>query len=141
MRAFEYRLAVSFSETNLVGNVYFANYFLWQGKCREEFLRLHAPRVIQDFKAGFGMITKESSCVYHQEAFAFQEILIRMTLAELTRTSIEMLFEYFRVDAEPMRTLIAEGRQKAIWVTPQHTATVIPSYLYEAVERFARGTP
>jgi len=141
VRSFEYRLAVSFAETNLVGNVYFANYFLWQGKCREEFLRLHAPRVLQDFKAGFGMITKECSCVYFQEAFAFQEILIRMTLAELTRTSIEMLFEYFRVDAEPMRTLIAQGRQKAVWVTPQHKATTIPVYLYDAIERFTGGTP
>jgi len=141
VRPFEHRLAVSFSETNLVGNVYFANYFLWQGKCREEFLRLHAPRVLQDFKVGFGMITKECSCVYYQEAFAFDEILIRMTLAELTRTSIEMHFEYFRLDPGPMRTLLAEGRQKAIWVSPQHTPTVIPGYLYEAVEHFARGTP
>ena len=38
MRAFEYRHVVSFEETNLVGNVYFANHLSWQGRCRELFL-------------------------------------------------------------------------------------------------------
>src|SRR4051794_2316662 len=101
VRYFEHRLAVGFADTNVVGNVYFANYFLWQGKCREEFLRLHAPQVLEDFRAGYGMITKESSCVFHHETFAFQEILIRMYLEELTRTAIVLRFDFFRVDVEP----------------------------------------
>ena len=42
-RAYEYRLVVGFEETNLVGNVYFVNHLRWQGKCREMFLRDHAP--------------------------------------------------------------------------------------------------
>jgi len=137
VRHFEYRLTVSFADTNVVGNVYFANYFLWQGRCREEFLRLHAPRVLHDFQRGFGMITKECSCVFHHEAFAFQEILIRMALEHLTLTAITMRFEYFRIDADPVRTLIAEGRQTAMWVNPQHSVAMLPSYLHEAIRRFA----
>lgn len=137
MQCFEYRLSVSFADTNVVGNVYFANYFLWQGRCREEFLRQYAPRVLQDFRAGFGMITKESACVFHHEAFAFEEIVIQMKLEQLTRTSIIMGFDYFRVDAEPMRTLIAEGHQKALWVGPDHKLALIPQYLHEAIRRFA----
>jgi enediyne biosynthesis thioesterase len=141
VRHFEHRLTVGFAETNLVGNVYFANYFLWQGRCREEFLRLHAPQVLQDFRSGFGMITKECSCVFHHEAFAFQQILIRMSLEQLTRIAITMRFEYFRVDADPMRTLIAEGRQTAMWVSPQHNVAMIPPYLYEAIRQFAHEEP
>jgi enediyne biosynthesis thioesterase len=134
---FETRLTVGFSDTNVVGNVYFANYFLWQGKCREEFLRLHAPQILQDFRAGFGMITKESSCVFHHETFAFEEILIRMKLERLTRTAISMQFDFFRIETGPIRTLVAEGRQTTMWVNPQHNVAMLPEYLRAAVLRFA----
>ena len=43
MRAFEYRHVVGFEETNLVGNVYYANHVRWQGRVRELFLRGRAP--------------------------------------------------------------------------------------------------
>ena len=32
MRAFRYEHVVTFDETNLVGNVYFAHYLHWQGR-------------------------------------------------------------------------------------------------------------
>ena len=34
---FETRIYATFADTNVVGNVYFANYVFWQGKCRETF--------------------------------------------------------------------------------------------------------
>ena len=40
MRTFEYRHVIGFEETNLVGNVYYANHVRWQGRCRELVLRL-----------------------------------------------------------------------------------------------------
>ena len=43
--AFEYRHIVGFEETNVVGNVYYANHVLWQGRCREMFLKEYAPDV------------------------------------------------------------------------------------------------
>ena len=54
MRSFEYQHLVGFEETNLVGNVYDVNHVRWQGRCREMFLRQHAPGVLKqlDFSAG-----------------------------------------------------------------------------------------
>jgi enediyne core biosynthesis thioesterase len=138
VKHFEHRLAVSFSDTNVVGNVYFANYLLWQGKCREEFLRRYAPRVLQDFRSGCGMITQECSCVFHHETFAFEEIVIRMRLERLTWTAVTMGFEYFRVEPSGLRTLVAEGRQSAAWVNALHQPAMFPRYLYEAIDRFAQ---
>lgn len=137
MKHFEYRLAVSFCDTNVVGNVYFVNYFRWQGLCREEFLRLYAPRVLQDFRSGCGMITQECSCVFHHEAFAFEEIVIRMRLERLSWTSVTMGFEYFRLESTGLRVLVAEGRQSAAWVNAQHKLAMFPRYLHEAISRFA----
>src|SRR5262245_1038920 len=112
MQYFEYRFSLGFQETNVVGNVYFANYFLWQGKCREEFLRQHAPQVLDEFKKGYGMITQECACSFIQEAFAFQRILIRMGLERLMRTGMSMTFDYYREEGEGGDlTLLARGRQ------------------------------
>ena len=43
---YEYPHTVGFEETNLVGNVYYVNYLRWQGRCREMFLKQHAPDVL-----------------------------------------------------------------------------------------------
>jgi len=48
MRSYEYRHVVVFEETNLVGNVYYVNHLRWQGRCREMFLREHAPLVLAE---------------------------------------------------------------------------------------------
>lgn len=137
MRYFEYRFSLGLQETNVVGNVYFANYFLWQGKCREDFLRQHAPQVLEDFKAGYGMITQECSCVFFHEAFAFQTILMRMGLGRLMRTGMSMTFDYYREHAPGGElTPLAQGRQAAIWVNPQHRVSLLPDYLYDAIANF-----
>ena len=49
MKAYEYHHIVSFQETNLVGNVYYANYVQWQGRCREMFLKDNAQILSQNY--------------------------------------------------------------------------------------------
>ena len=48
---YEIRHTVGFEETNLVGNVYYVNYLRWQGRCREMFLRDHAPASLANVTA------------------------------------------------------------------------------------------
>ena len=57
MRVYEYRHIVGFEETNLVGNVYFVNHLRWQGRCRELFLRDHAPGVLAELDRGLSFVT------------------------------------------------------------------------------------
>lgn len=138
MEYFDYKTFVGFEETNVVGNVYFSNYFVWQGKCREAFLRKYAPGVLDDFKAGFGMITKESSVSFQNEAFAFEDIVVRMSLGKLGRTSVTMMFDYYKAQGDEL-VLLAQGQQMAMWITPDHKLAMLPKYLYEAIEQFSRG--
>jgi enediyne biosynthesis thioesterase len=138
MRPYRYSLTVAFQDTNLVGNVYFAHYFAWQGKCREGFLRDHAPQILDDFRLGFGMITKDAECRFVREARAFDEIVIEMFLDQLTPLGVRMRFEYYRVE-ETGPVLLAEGSQSTMWVNPQHRPSMMPEYLYQAIKRFAQG--
>ena len=91
--AFVYRHMVSFQETNLVGNVYFAHLAAWQGRCRELFLMRHAPEVLTDLTKDFKMVTTSLRIDYVLELFAFDEVEIRMRLAALNGHKISMDFE------------------------------------------------
>lgn len=106
-RAYEYRHVVGFEETNLVGNVYYVNHVSWQGRVREMFLRDHAPDVIGELSRGLSLATLRVSCEYLAELNAFDEVLIRMRLGELTQSKITLLFEYWRGEE-----LVARGEQQ-----------------------------
>ena len=97
MTYYSWRHLVSFQETNLVGNVYFANHIAWQGKCREHFLHDHAPGILKLLQEGFALITVRCSCEYLAELEAFDTIELRMSLEATGRNRISMKFEYWKL--------------------------------------------
>ena len=108
MRAYEYRHVVGFEETNLVGNVYYVNHLRWQGRCREMFLREHAPSVLQALAKDLALATVRCSCDYLRELNAFDEIVIRMRLASAQQHRLSMEFEYWR-QTSAGEELVARG--------------------------------
>src|SRR5712675_710173 len=95
---YEYRHLVGFEETNLVGNVYYVNYLRWQGRCRELFLKQRAPEILADLQADLKLFTLKVDCEFFAEITAFDELSIRMRLAELAQTQIAFTFDYVRLD-------------------------------------------
>lgn len=135
MRAYEYRHQVGFEETNLVGNVYYVNHLRWQGRCRELFLRDHAPEVLDDLKDGLALATVRCSCDYLLELAAFDEVVVRMRLGEIVQNRITLLFEYWRGEE-----LAARGEQQVACMRRQGNETVptpIPAALREALRPYA----
>jgi enediyne core biosynthesis thioesterase len=110
-RVFTYRHLVSFEDTNVVGNVYFANYVAWQGRCREHFLKAHAGGILDDLAKDFRMVTLSVSCDYFEELHALDEIEIRMSLTHMRMHRIGLGFEYACVGEGPDR-IVARGLQE-----------------------------
>lgn len=112
-RTFDSRHLVTFEETNLVGNVYFTNYFLWQGRARELFLREHSPSTLAQLTAGeLRLVTAHASCDYVDEFVAFDEVVVRMSLNRFIPFGVSLGFEYCRVTKDaPTYEVIARGRQ------------------------------
>ncbi|MEV5606265.1 acyl-CoA thioesterase [Streptomyces sp. NPDC052299] len=131
---FEYRHTVGFEETNLVGNVYYVNYLRWQGRCRELFLKEEAPAVLAEVQDDLKLFTLKVDCEFFAEITAFDELSIRMRLAELGQTQLEFTFDYLKVDAADGTTLVARGRQRIACMRGPNTATV-PSPIPEALAR------
>lgn len=110
--AFVHRHVAGFGETNLVGNVYFSHFVAWQGRCREEFLRLHAPSVIEELGQGLALVTTRCACEYVDQVFALDEVEIEMRLAGITDHRVDMTFHYYRLGREGGRALVAVGSQQ-----------------------------
>lgn len=137
-RVFEYRHIVAFEETNLVGNVYYANHIRWQGRCREMFLFEHAPAVVAQFQEGLALVTTRCSCEYFSELYAFDRLVLRMSLGELTQSRISLLFEYWR-EAPGGETLIARGEQQVACMRrlgERMEATPVPQDLRDALKLY-----
>ncbi len=142
MKAYEYHHIVSFEETNLVGNVYYANHIRWQGRCREMFLRDHTPEILAQLSRGLALATVRVSCEYYQELYAFDRIIIRMSLGSLTQNKITMLFEYWRI-ADEGETLVARGEQQAACMYREGeklVPTPVPEDLREALRLYVKDS-
>ena len=109
--AYELRHVVGFAETNLVGNVYYTHHLSWQGRCRELFLRDHAPSVLADLQRDLRLVTTRCACEYFTELFALDEIVVRMRLLEQVQNRMRLAFEYYRVTPKH-EELVARGEQE-----------------------------
>lgn len=133
--AYEHRHVVGFEETNLVGNVYYANHVRWQGRCREMFLRDHAPAVLDELANGLALVTTRVSCEYLAELRAFDEVSVRMRLGGTAQNRVTMRFEYWRGGE-----LVARGEQEVACMRREGGGAVpvpVPPALREALRPFA----
>jgi len=136
---FEYRHTVGFEETNLVGNVYYVNYLRWQGRCRELFLQERAAEVLVDLRADIKLFTLKVDCEFFAEITAFDEVSIRMRLAELGQTQLQFGFDYVRLNEGGAETLVARGMQRVACMRGPNGRTVparVPPALVRALEPY-----
>ena len=115
-------------EANLVGNVYFANYFSWQRKVRDLFLHAISPTYHHGIGAAGEMICLRSRMDYLREAMPFDDVQVQMTLQSLHESAATFGFEFSRVPAQGRPQKLSVGRHEVVWVTrdaeglPQATA-------------------
>lgn len=139
MKAYEYRHLVGFEETNLVGNVYYVNHLRWQGRCREMFLREHAPEILDDLARDLVLATVRCSCDYLVELEAFDQVLLRMRLGGIVQNRLTLLFEYWRENGSG-EELVARGEQVIACMRREGKRAVpaaIPAALREALKAYA----
>lgn len=107
---FETRFFATFADTNVVGNVYFANFVLWQGTCREYFFAEMCPEILDYIKKGLLLITLDLGCRYIDQLYALDHVIMRMNVESLTQNRMMMNFLYYRDGAEG-ETLVCESHQ------------------------------
>jgi len=140
-RVYEMRHVVGFAETNVVGNVYYTHYLAWQGRCRELFLRDHAPAVLVHLQHDLRFVTTRCACEYFAEVFALDELAVAMRLLELIGNRMRLEFGYHRVTGNG-RELVARGEQELACQRRQETgwtAAPFPEAMLAALRPFGAG--
>jgi enediyne biosynthesis thioesterase len=135
---YRYRHRVSFEDTNLVGNVYFARYVSWQGRCRELFLLERAPEVLPELDRSLRLVTVRVACDYFAELRALDEVEISMVLAYQRQNRIGLEFEYVAL-RENAEILVARGTQEIASMRQTADGLVscpIPAPLLAALEQY-----
>ena len=96
---YDYRKLVTIGDTNAMGNVYFAEYFMLQGVVRETWVRDAVANGLRHLADGLVLSTRSAHCEYRKSFYVFDTIVCRMHVEELARVSAKLVFEFYKEGA------------------------------------------
>jgi acyl-CoA thioester hydrolase len=99
------RVRVRYAETDQMGVVYYANYFVWFEVGRTDLLRAAGWNYRDMEIEGFGLPVIDAQCTYRQSAKYDDEIEVRTTGEMLSPVRVKFSYEVVRsVDAAVLAT-------------------------------------
>jgi acyl-CoA thioester hydrolase len=119
----ETRLRVRYAETDQMGVVYYANYFIWMEIGRTDYCKTVGFSYREMEKEDANMAAVDASCRYIAPARYDDEILVRTSIERLNRRLIT--FAYSISNAETGETL-AEGKTVHIPMNKEGRKCLIP---------------
>lgn len=132
--AFRWRPFISFDDTNLVGNVYFARLVSWQGTCREAFLAEYAPDLLDALARDLRLVTLSVSCNFFEELRAFDAVAIEMRLAGRNAHRLALHFDY-QLDRDGRTLLAAQGAQEIACMRDAGGGRLVPTEIPPSLAR------
>jgi enediyne polyketide synthase len=98
-----------------VGNIYYANYYEWQGQIRDRFFY----ELIPEYFGGIGekgeLLALESRVDHLREAMPFDRVVLTLAVRELRACSVVFHVDYCRLEPDGSRVKIAHGMHRAAW--------------------------
>ena len=99
------RVRVRYAETDQMGVVYYANYFVWFEVGRTDLLRESGWNYREMETEGFGLPVIDASCTYRESAKYDDEIEVRTTGELLSPVRVKFTYEVMRaVDGAMLAT-------------------------------------
>lgn len=112
-------------ESNLVGNVYYGNYFIWQGRILDLFLYSVAPDYLRVSNPQGEIVCLYSRMDYLREAMPFDRIGTRLYIQSVFERGAVFCFEFFRELADGSSEKLHVGQQEVAWVIRDEAARAI----------------
>lgn len=124
MKAFETRLRVRYAETDQMGIVYYANYFVWMELGRVEYCRgVNLRYRDMEKEDGVLLAVVEAHCRYLVPALYDEEVVVKTWVAAANPRMVR--FGYEMRDATSGRTLAA-GETKHIFLGTDRKPRKLP---------------
>ena len=115
-----------FEDANIVGNIYFANYYAWQGRVRDRYFYDLVPEYFQGTGDKGELICLNCRVDHLREAMPFDRIEVRMALKALKECHATLYFEYFKSNPDGSPLKLATGKQEAVWVQRDSHRNPVP---------------
>ncbi|WP_430015706.1 SDR family NAD(P)-dependent oxidoreductase [Microcystis protocystis FBCC-A270] len=129
-------------ESNLVGNVYYGNYFIWQGRILDLFLYSVAPEYLRISNPCGEMVCLYTRMDYLREAMPFDRIRTLLYVRSVSECGASFNFEFFREQPDGTLEKLHVGQQDVAWVERRKDGTAVAAPWPEAVKQslVARAT-
>ncbi|MCP4133525.1 MAG: SDR family NAD(P)-dependent oxidoreductase [bacterium] len=113
----EQDFSTSYENSNVVGNIYYANYYTWQGYIMDRFLFQNLPDYFGDAtKPAYDLFCVSTRVDHLREAMPFDTIKVTMAIKSIHENGASFYFEYFRVEPDGQRVKLAIGEVESVWV-------------------------
>jgi acyl-CoA thioesterase FadM len=109
-------IETSLEDANIVGNIYFANYYAWQGRVRDRYFHDLIPEYFRGTGERGELICLNCRVDHLREAMPFERIEVSMALKALKTCRASLYFEYFKSGPDGRRLKLATGKQEVVWV-------------------------
>lgn len=128
-------------ESNLVGNVYYGNYFIWQGRILDLFLYSVAPEYLRVSNAQGEMVCLYSRMDYLREAMPFDRIRTLLYVQSIFECGAIFNFEFFREQPDGSLEKLHVGQQEVAWVERRTDGTPVTVPMPPSVRQSLVETP
>lgn len=115
--------STSLDESNLVGNIYYANYYKWQAKTFDYFIHKINPGFFFYQESQKKFVCLESEINHLQEAMPFDTIEVRLYVDEVYEFGLGLIYEFFRIVNDDF-VKIAWGKQKIVLTKLQDSLNI-----------------
>jgi enediyne polyketide synthase len=116
-------------DANLVGNIYFSNYAVWQGRVRDRFLYQLVPNLYHGMNTQGELLCRTSRIEHLREAMPFDNIEVTMSPRTVHEHGVRLFFEYFRLTPDNARQKLAFGEHDAVWMKRGTGDRLVPAPL------------
>jgi acyl-CoA thioesterase FadM len=123
----DYLVDTGLEESNAVGNIYFANYGVWQGKARDRLLYRIAPSLYNSSATGSMIHCVATGTNHIREAMPFDRISVRTQISAVYERGVRLEFDYVRLGYDQPDLKLARGFHEAACIPAATRGTPHPT--------------
>jgi acyl-CoA thioesterase FadM len=116
----------SLEDSNIVGNIYFANYYAWQGRVRDHYFYSLVPECFRGTGDAGELLCLNCRVDHLREGMPFDRIEVRMALKTLQTSRATLHFDYFNALPDGRLLKLAAGEQTVVWVRRDANRKPVP---------------
>jgi enediyne polyketide synthase len=128
----------SLEDSNLIGNIYFANYSKWIGRTFDQFFYMATPEFYKNYGINGEFICLKCNIDYLREAMPFDKIFVKMYLSDVYEFGADFIYEFLRLENGSKSEKLAVAKQKIVLTCNENRSRKTLKIPEKLIERFIK---